>query len=253
MNFSEALAWVSQPTLYISLLSLVGMEIVLGIDNIVFISILAGKLPEDKRDYARRVGLALAGVSRLLLLLSISWLMGLTTPLFKIDAIGLSLTGKDLILLAGGLFLIGKSTHEIYEKVEKTQENHLETPTTNSSSSKNASALVNSVILQIFLIDTVFSLDSIITAIGMVRQIPIMIISIVLSLIVMFVAAKPIGEFIDKHPSVKILALSFLLMIGTMLTAEAFHLEIPKGYIYFAMFYALLVESINIRFRSKKR
>ena len=236
----------TNPETYISLFSLVAMEIVLGIDNVIFISTLASKLPAEKRDQARYLGLSLAVITRLVLLFSISWLMGLVRPFITIEPLGLSLSGKDLILLAGGLFLIAKSSHEIYEKVEGG-EAHASSPDSSKANSLQA------VVLQIMLIDTVFSLDSIITAVGMVRQIQIMVIAILASVAVMIWSAKSIGSFIDKHPSVKILALSFLIMIGTMLTAEAFHVHVPKGYIYFALLYALLIEFINIRFRQKTR
>lgn len=237
---------LTKPETYISLASLVAMEIVLGIDNVIFISILASRLPADKRDQARYIGLLLAIVTRLSLLFSITWLMGLVKPLITIEPLHISLSGKDLILLAGGLFLIAKSSHEIYEKVEGHEENNLLA----SPDSKGVS--MKSVILQIIIIDTIFSLDSIITAVGMVGKIEIMVFAILASVGVMIWSSKPIGDFIDKHPSVKILALSFLIMIGTMLTAEAFHVAVPKGYIYFALVYALVVEFINLRFRQKK-
>ncbi len=221
------------------------MEIVLGIDNIIFISILAGKLPQEKRKKARIIGLAVALLSRLALLLSLSWLTKLTQPLLTINPLGLQFSGKDIVLLLGGLFLIAKSSHEIYEKVEGHHETLADEP-------KLAEVSMKSIITQIVIIDTVFSLDSIITAVGMVPHISIMVIAIVLSLFAMILASEPIGNFIDKHPSVKILALSFLIMIGTMLVAEAFHVHIPKGYIYFALAYALVIEAVNIRFRTKK-
>lgn len=231
---------------WISLLALVAMEVVLGIDNIIFISILAGKLPPENRKKARTTGLLIAVISRLILLFSLSWLTKLTAPLLTIVPINLVISGKDLVLLAGGLFLIAKSSHEIYEKVEGSESlgiNHnLNVPQVS----------MRSIITQIIIIDTVFSLDSIITAVGMVPHLIIMVFAILISLGVMIMAAQPIGEFIDKHPSVKILALSFLILIGTMLVAEAFHVHVPKGYIYFALVYALIIEFINLRFRKKK-
>lgn len=236
-----------QPTTYISLLSLVAMEIVLGVDNIIFISILAGKLPEQQRSRARTLGLALAVISRLVLLFSLSWLITLTKPLITIESLNVHLSGKDLILLAGGLFLIAKSSHEIYEKAEA----HPGEEAVNAETVSTKKTDLKSIILQIVIIDTVFSLDSIITAVGMVPHVSIMVIAILISLGIMIWSAAPIGNFIDKHPSIKILALSFLLMIGTMLVAEAFHVAIPKGYIYFALGYALFVEVINLRIKKK--
>jgi predicted tellurium resistance membrane protein TerC len=228
---------LQDPQTYLSLLSLTLLEIVLGIDNIIFISILAGKLPVEARNKARVTGLLLALIGRLILLASIAWLTQLTQPLFHLGSLAFS--GKDLVLLAGGLFLIGKSAHEIYEKMEidphGERATHLKTVS------------FRSVIFQIILIDMVFSLDSIITAVGLVSNIAIMIIAILISMGVMIVASGGIGEFIDRHPSIKVLALSFLLMIGTMLVAEAFNVHVPKGYIYFSLAFALLVEVINIK------
>lgn len=231
-----------EPQTYVSLLSLTLLEIVLGIDNIIFISILAGKLPKEKRNRARVVGLLLALAGRLVLLLSISWLTKLTQPLFEVA--GLAFSGKDLVLLAGGLFLIAKSAHEIYEKVEALPE---------AGADPNVkSATMGSIIFQIILIDMMFSLDSIITAVGLVSQIPIMVCAILISLGVMIIASGTIGDFIDKHPSIKVLALSFLLMIGTMLVGESFGVHIPKGYIYFSLAFSLFVEFINIKLNTRK-
>ena len=230
-----------QPETYISMLSLTLLEIVLGIDNVIFISILAGKLPEEQRNRARVSGLFIALFGRLVLLMGISWVVKLTSPLLSI--MGWVLTGKGLILLCGGLFLLWKSAQEIYNKMEG-----LEHEIGNVEAKAVSFA---SIIMQIILIDMVFSLDSIITAVGLVSNIGIMVGAILVSMVVMMLCANNIGNFIDRHPSVKILALSFLLMIGTMLVAEAFHVEIPKGYIYFSLAFALLVEAINIRFRSK--
>jgi predicted tellurium resistance membrane protein TerC len=226
------------PQTYISLLSLTFLEIVLGIDNIIFISILAGKLPEESRNRVRTTGLIIALFGRLALLSGIAWLTRLTQPWIQWGVIHMS--GKDIVLLLGGFFLIWKSAQEIYHKVEgdPAQEVH-------KTSVK--AATFKSVILQIVLIDVVFSLDSIITAVGLVQHIALMVIAILISLGVMIVSANSIGNFIDKHPALKVLALSFLLMIGTLLIAEAFHHEIPKGYVYFALAFSLLVEAINIK------
>lgn len=229
------------PQTYISLLSLTLLEIVLGIDNIIFISILAGKLPPEKRQQARVIGLLIAVFGRLILLLGIAWLTRLTQPLLYLGPLHFS--GKDMVLLGGGLFLIGKSAREIYERVEAPPHEHHLLPV--------AKATLLTIILQIVLIDMVFSLDSIITAVGLVSHIGIMVTAILISLGVMIAASSGIGGFIDKHPSIKVLALSFLLMIGTMLLAEAFHYAIPKGYIYFSLAFALFVEWINIKAHSR--
>lgn len=233
---------LQDPQTYISLLSLTLLEIVLGIDNIIFISILAGKLPPEQRNQARVIGLLLALGGRLVLLLSISWLTKLTQPLFTLGGFGFS--GKDLVLLGGGLFLIAKSAQEIYEKVETR-------PHQPGSPIPKATTMA-SVILQIILIDMVFSLDSIITAVGLVSEIPIMVTAILISLGIMIAAAGGIGDFIDRHPSVKVLALSFLLMIGTLLVGESFGAHIPKGYVYFSLAFSLFVEFINIRANTRK-
>lgn len=227
----------SDPQAYVSLLSLTLLEIVLGIDNIIFISILAGKLPEAQRQKARVLGLAIALGARLILLMSIAWLTQLTQPLLHFGEYHLS--GKDLVLLLGGLFLIGKSAHEMYEKVE--HDPHGEAATTLKT------VTMRSVIFQIVLIDMVFSLDSIITAVGLVSHVPLMVIAILISMAIMMLASGSIGAFIDRHPSVKILALAFLLMIGTMLVAEAFEVHIPRGYVYFSLAFALFVEFVNIK------
>ncbi len=230
------------PQTYISLISLTLLEIVLGIDNIIFISILAGKLPQEKRNQARVIGLLMALGGRLVLLLSISWLTKLTQPLFELGGFGFS--GKALVLLGGGLFLIAKSTQEIYEKVEAKP--------AGEGTKGHKAVTMTSVILQIILIDMVFSLDSIITAVGLVANIPIMVCAILISLGVMIAASGHIGDFIDRHPAVKVLALSFLLMIGTMLVGEAFGAHIPKGYIYFSLAFSLFVEFINIKANARK-
>jgi predicted tellurium resistance membrane protein TerC len=230
------------PQTYTSLLSLTLLEVVLGIDNIIFISILAGKLPQAQRQKARVIGLLAALLGRIGLIFSISFLTSLTQPLLHVGPLHIS--GKDLVLLIGGLFLIAKSTHEIYEKTE----GH----TATAASGAGVKALsFSAVVWQILLIDMVFSLDSIITAVGMASNISIMIVAILISLTVMTLASQSIGEFIDRHPSVKILALAFLLMIGMLLTAEAFHVKVPKAYIYFSLGFALLVEFLNIRSQSR--
>ncbi len=237
----------SQPSTYISLLSLALMEVVLGIDNIIFVSIIADKLPIEQKNKARILGLSCAVIARLLLLFCINWLMGLTTPLITIDPLNLHLSGKDLILLLGGLFLIWKSSKEIFEKMEGQAE-----VSANKDDKTQKSITFQSVIIQILIIDTIFSIDSIITAVGMVDHLIIMILAILISSALMVALALPIGNFIDKHPSIKILALSFLIMIGTMLVADAFGKHIPKGYIYFALVYALAIEFINLKLKKKK-
>jgi predicted tellurium resistance membrane protein TerC len=226
----------------ISLLSLSAMEIVLGIDNIVFIAILAQKVPSDQRRKVRRIGLILALGMRLGLLATLSVVMGMTAPLFTI--LGQEFSGRDLVLLIGGLFLMGKATHEIYEKLEVDQR---EEEKSGASRGKVASVLV-----QIMVLDIVFSLDSVITAVGMAQHIYIMVAAMLIAVGVMLIFADSISEFINRHPSMKILALSFLLLIGALLTAEAFDRHVSKGYIYFAMAFALLIELLNMRFRKKQ-
>ncbi|MGH2499774.1 MAG: TerC family protein [Candidatus Limnocylindria bacterium] len=226
----------------IALVALSAMEIVLGIDNVVFISILAGRLPAAQQPRARTVGLTLALAFRIGLLLAITWVMGLTAPLFAV--LGRSFSGRDLILLGGGLFLIYKATTEIYEKLEVV---HAERGQTAGGPSFRA------VIAQILLMDIVFSLDSVITAVGMVEQVPIMIVAMVLAVGVMLVTANSISGFVERHPSVKILALSFLLLIGLMLAAEGLGTHVEKGFIYFAMAFSLLVELMNLRYRARRQ
>lgn len=241
------------PNLWIAFAMLTALEIVLGVDNIIFISILVGRLPAHLRDKARRLGLGFAMVSRLALLFSLSWVMGLTADLFHVFGQGIS--GRDLVLLFGGLFLLWKASHEIFVEVE-AQEQHgpAAATTTDEAALKAAGArMFWSVIGQIAVIDIVFSLDSVITAVGMVDQIGVMVAAVVASVGVMLFAAKPIGEFVDRHPSVKVLALAFLVMVGMALTAEAFDAHVPKGYIYAAMAFSLAVETLNIRARAKRR
>jgi predicted tellurium resistance membrane protein TerC len=237
-------SWIFTPETLIAFFTLVVLELVLGVDNVIFISILAGKLPKQDQQRARTTGIALAVVTRILLLLSLSWIISLEEPFFYLPWFGgesLGISGRDLILLAGGLFLLGKSTYEIHEKLE----GH-----TGETSAKVATTFA-SVIIQILLLDVVFSLDSVITAVGMVDHIEIMIIAVVVSATVMVFTAGPIGEFVEKHPTIKILALSFLLLIGFTLVVEGLHQHIPKGYIYFAMGFSVLVEMINLRVRGK--
>jgi len=230
----------SQPETYVSLLTLTFLEIVLGIDNVIFISILTDRLPESEREKGRVTGLVLAMVFRVGLLLMISWIAGLVVPIITI--FGFSFSGRDLILIAGGIFLIIKSTLEIHNKLESEDE----------SGTSKAKPIFWNIILQIILLDLVFSLDSVITAVGLVKHVSIMIIAIVLSMFVMILFAKKISNFIQKHPTIKMLALSFLLMIGLLLLVEGFHVEVPKGYVYFAMLFSFIVEMLNIKMRKKK-
>lgn len=231
--------FLADPQIWIALATLTLLELVLGIDNIIFISILSGKLPEAQQPKARFVGLSLALVMRVILLFSLSWIIGLTAPFFSI--FGHSFSGRDLVLLIGGLFLIAKSTHEIHGSLEGEV----------GSQSKKVYASFSSVIVQITLLDIVFSLDSVITAIGMVKELWVMIVAVVISIIAMMFFANPIGKFVEKHPSIKMLALSFLLLIGFTLTAESFHVEIPKGYIYGAMAFSVFVEILNMQLRKR--
>lgn len=231
--------WATSGAIWVSLLTLTALEIVLGIDNVIFISILADRLPTDQRKRARLLGLSLAMGIRILLLLSINWIANLTSPLFHIAGKGFS--GRDLILLGGGLFLIYKSTTEIHEKLEGGEEHG---PT------GGRAATFNAVIVQILLLDIVFSLDSVITAVGMAQQIGVMIAAVVIAVLVMLVASGPLSVFVSAHPTVKMLALSFLLLIGTSLVAEGWGYHIPKGYIYFAMAFSVLVEMLNLRLRA---
>ncbi len=238
------------PNVWIAFGMLTALEIVLGIDNIIFISILVGRLPPDKRDQARRLGLGFAMVSRLLLLFSLSWVMGLTADLFAIAGHGFS--GRDMVLLLGGIFLLYKASHEIFVEVE-AREQHAPAATDDAAVKAAGAKLFWAIIGQIAIIDIVFSLDSVITAVGMVDQISVMVAAVVTSVAVMLLAAKPIGDFVDRHPSVKVLALAFLVMVGMALTAEAFEQEVPKGYIYAAMAFSLAVEALNLRARAKRR
>jgi predicted tellurium resistance membrane protein TerC len=231
--------WLTNPETWISLVTLTVLEIVLGIDNVVFIAILAGKLPPEQREKARRLGLSLALITRVLLLLSITWIMGLKAELFSV--FGHGFTGRDLILLIGGLFLIAKATKEIHEKLEG-EDGHV---------SRKLAPAFASVITQILLLDIVFSLDSVITAVGMARQVGVMIAAVVIAVGFMLLFSAHISRFIEHHPTLKMLALSFLLLIGVVLVADGFGQHINKGYIYFAMAFSVFVEVLNLRLRSK--
>jgi predicted tellurium resistance membrane protein TerC len=232
--------WIASPEAWISLLTLTTLEIVLGIDNIVFIAILADRLPEGSRAKARRVGLALAVGMRVLLLTSIVWIMGLTQPLFS--ALGREISGRDLILVIGGTFLLAKATREIHHKLEGEDRSRTAT----------AHASFTSVIVQIMLLDIVFSLDSVITAVGVADHLTVMIIAVLIAGGVMIAAAGPVSDFVSRHPTVKMLALSFLLLIGMSLVAEGMHQHIPKGYIYFAMGFSIFVEMLNLRVKARR-
>ncbi|HHF6599735.1 TPA: TerC family protein [Haemophilus influenzae] len=230
--------WIVDPEAWISLVTLAALEIVLGIDNIIFINILVGRLPESQRQSGRIIGLGLAMLTRILLLMSLAWIMKLTAPLFTL--FNQAISGRDLILLIGGLFLIIKSFGEIKEAINH-QEHH-------NSESKNKVSYFG-VLIQIAVLDIVFSLDSVITAVGMASHLPVMILAIMIAVGVMMFAAKPIGNFVDTHPTLKILALAFLILVGISLIAESLDIHIPKGYIYFAMGFSVVVEMINIRMR----
>ncbi len=233
--------WLTSPEAWLALVTLTALEIVLGIDNIIFISILVGRLPEHRRQRGRVLGLGFAMVTRILLLLSITWVMRLTSPLFSVLERGVS--GRDIILIGGGLFLIWKSTVEIHESLEGAGEERATRAVTGFAAT----------IAQIALIDIIFSLDSVITAVGLAREVAVMIIAIIASVGVMMFAAKAIGDFVDRHPTIKMLALSFLVMVGVALIAEGFDLHIPRGYIYFAMAFSTVVEMLNIRMRKKAK
>jgi predicted tellurium resistance membrane protein TerC len=234
---------LANPEIWIALATLTALELVLGIDNIIFISILAARLPPQQRDKARKVGILLAAVTRLGLLMAIAWIVGLTAPLFSL--FGQAFSWRDLILIGGGLFLIGKATHEIHQKLEGATE----TVTAGGA----ATATFGAVIAQIMLLDIVFSLDSIITAVGMVEQRWVMVTAILASIVFMLLFARPIGEFVERHPTVKVLALSFLIMIGLVLVADGFGQHIPKGYIYAAMAFSVFVELINLWIRKRSK
>lgn len=242
--FGRMFEWISDPQIWISLLTLTALEVVLGIDNIIFISILAGKLPPNEQRKARQLGLSLALITRVLLLLSLTWLMGMTKPLFTLPILDHGLSGRDLILLIGGLFLIGKSVVEVHDKLEG-EDGH--------ATSTKARISFASVIVQILLLDIVFSLDSVITAIGMADVVGVMIAAVVIAIGVMLVFAGAISDFVNRHPTIKMLALSFLILIGVTLVGESLGRHIPKGYIYFSMAFALGVEMLNLRIRTKRK
>ena len=229
--------WITQPESWIAFLTLVALELVLGVDNVIFISILSGKLPQEQQGKARRTGIMLAVVTRILLLVSLRWIIGLDQPLFTV--FHLDVSGRDLILFAGGLFLIAKSTHEIHEKLEGVE----------GQASAKVQGAFWSVIIQIMVLDIVFSLDSVITAVGMVDELAIMIAAVIIAAIVMVFTSGPLANFVEHHPTVKMLALSFLLLIGFTLIVEGFHQHISKGYIYFAMGFSVFVEMLNLRLR----
>jgi predicted tellurium resistance membrane protein TerC len=232
--------WISDPQAWIGFSTLTVLEIVLGIDNVIFISILASKLPRDQQSKARYIGLGLAMIMRIALLFSLSWIVRLTEPLFSL--LGQEISGRDLVLLIGGLFLIAKATHEIHERLEGEE----------GEASARVAPSLRSVLIQIMILDIVFSLDSVITAVGMVDQLGVMIAAVVTAVAFMMIFARPVSDFVERHPTVKMLALSFLILIGVSLVAESFDQHIPKGYIYFAMAFSVLVEMLNLRARKRK-
>ena len=233
--------WISDPQAWVGFATLTVLEIVLGIDNVIFISILASKLPRDQQSKARYIGLGLAMIMRIALLFSLSWIVRLTEPL--VTLLGQEISGRDLVLLIGGLFLIAKATHEIHERLEGEE----------GEASARVAPSLRSVLIQIMILDIVFSLDSVITAVGMVDQLGVMIAAVVTAVAFMMIFARPVSDFVERHPTVKMLALSFLILIGVSLVAESFDQHIPKGYIYFAMFYSLTVEMLNLRAKKKKK
>lgn len=233
--------WIANPEAWVALVTLTSLEIVLGIDNIIFISILVGRLPEEQRNKGRTIGLALAMIARILLLLSLTWVMGLTAPLFELFSYEIS--GRDLILILGGLFLLAKSTHEIHNSLEVDEESH--------GSAKKVSFL--SVLVQIAILDIVFSLDSVITAVGLAKEIEVMVLAIIIAVGVMMLSARALGDFVDSHPTIKMLALSFLILVGVSLIGEGFEMHIPKGYIYFAMAFSIGVEVLNMKLRKRAK
>ena len=231
--------WLTDPQIWIALATLTALEIVLGVDNIIFISILVARLPEHQRNSARVIGLGLAMGTRILLLLSLAWIMTLTDPLFAVW--GKEFAGRDIILIGGGLFLLWKSVHEIHNSLEGAVDSH----------GAVVQATFGAVLVQIAIIDIVFSLDSVITAVGMVDEVQVMIAAIVIAVLVMMLAAKPIGDFVDRHPTIKMLALAFLIMVGMALIGEGLDFHMPKGYIYFAMAFSVAVEMLNLRLRRR--
>ncbi|MDF2178180.1 TerC family protein [Aliiglaciecola sp. CAU 1673] len=232
--------WIASPEAWIALATLMALEIVLGIDNIIFISILVGRLPPEQREKARKLGISLAMLSRLALLFGITWVMGLTQTWFSM--FGNEISGRDVILILGGLFLLAKSTHEIHNSLEGEED----------AQGLGGAANFGAILIQIAILDIVFSLDSVITAVGLVDHLSIMVIAVLASVLVMLFAAKSIGDFVDAHPTIKMLALSFLIMVGFTLVIEGFDVHVPKGYIYFAMAFSIAVEMLNIRLRKKR-
>jgi predicted tellurium resistance membrane protein TerC len=233
--------WLTDPEAWVALTTLTALEIVLGVDNIIFISILSNRLPAGERNRARILGLSLALIGRVALLLSLTWVMRLTAPLFAV--LGAEISGRDIILIGGGLFLLAKSTHEIHARLEGDDE----------SVHAKGHATFTSTLIQIFLLDIIFSLDSVITAVGMVDMLPVMITAIVIAILFMMVSARAVSDFIEAHPTVKMLALAFLLMVGVALIAEGLDMHIPRGYIYFAMAFSVLVEMLNLRTRDRRK
>ncbi len=236
--------WLTDPEIWISLLTLTALEIVLGIDNVIFISILAGKLPANQQNKARKLGLSLALITRILLLMSLTWIMRLTAPLFTLPVLHEEISGRDLVLLVGGLFLIWKSVREVHEKLE-VEDGH--------ATKTRTAASFASVIVQILLLDIVFSFDSVITAIGMANQLAVMVAAVVIAVGVMLAFSGMISDYVNRHPTLKMLALSFLILIGVTLVGEGLGRHIPKGYIYFSMAFAFGVEMLNLRMRSKEK
>lgn len=247
----STLQLISDPNAWIAFFTLSALEIVLGIDNIIFISVIANRLPVEIREQVRRFGLFFALITRILLLLSLSWVMGLTTPLFTLTEHAIS--GRDLILLLGGFFLIWKASKEIYAEVEVGEHSENSETENIGAVKKSMSTLFIGSVIQIGLLDIIFSLDSVITAVGMVDQISVMIAAVIASILIMLIAAKPIGDFVQGHPSIKVLALSFLTVVGVVLIAEGMGVHIPKGYVYVAMAFSLAVELLNIRAREKRK
>jgi predicted tellurium resistance membrane protein TerC len=241
----------SQPETYVMLATLAGLEIVLGIDNIVFITILCGRLPQEKQRMARRLGLGLALISRLGLLFTLGWIMGLKAKLFSLFGHGIS--GRDIILILGGLFLLAKASHEVYHEVEVPGAHDTHESGGAPTAGKAAAASFGMILTQIMFLDIVFSLDSVITAVGMVPHVSIMAIAMIVAVIVMIAGAGPVGDFVQNHASVRVLALAFLLLIGTLLVAEGFGRNVPKGYVYFAMGFALLIELFNMRRQARAK
>jgi predicted tellurium resistance membrane protein TerC len=237
--------WVSNPAIWLQLVTLAGLEIVLGVDNLVFIAILTNRLPEPERPLARKVGLALALITRLLLLATIAWIVGLTRPILTIAGFGLS--WRDLILIAGGVFLLVKATREIHHEVEGDAE-----PEHGVGGRAAVRASFAAIVAQIAVVDIVFSLDSVITAVGMADHLWVMVTAVVIAMLLMIAASTPLGNFVSAHPTVKVLALSFLLMIGAVLIADGFHFHIPKGYVYFSLAFSIAVEALNFRARARR-